>query len=114
MDSQLWIQTDQGTKKGIFALTLEPEVSVLTWGLGPSNGIFYTKFLIIFLGSVPDSFDDAMIDNDVFVLAKCLNPQYCKWKPIPTLLKNPEVINLINRATKRFYCITYITHIILL
>src|SRR5689334_1679814 len=48
-------------------MTNTPEVMILTWGFGA-------------IGSdAPSSLDTAMTSGTVFILAKCLNPNNCKF-----------------------------------
>eukprot|EP01126_Amoeba_proteus_P046751 TRINITY_DN52_c0_g2_i4.p1 TRINITY_DN52_c0_g2~~TRINITY_DN52_c0_g2_i4.p1 ORF type:complete len:439 (-),score=55.55 TRINITY_DN52_c0_g2_i4:758-2074(-) len=64
---QLWIQTDSGLRRGLYSTSFTPEVEALTWALGSVGG------------DLPASFPQALLNNTVFVLFKCLNSAVCKF-----------------------------------
>jgi hypothetical protein len=96
-NNELWIVdgTNGTINRGIYGINDLPEVEVLTWALGG------------FGKTVPASFDQAMTSATVFVFAKCLNPNNCKFNILQKALrhvahqfKKPEV-NAISADLKR-------------
>jgi len=65
--NELWLVSAEGIRRGIYGIQQVPEVSVLTWALGSVGG------------GVPDSFDDGLSNDNVFVFAKCLTATNCAW-----------------------------------
>jgi len=65
--NQLWIQTNKGTMRGLYAEQHLPEVLALTWGLGEAGA------------AVPESWGAAMKTNAVFSFGRCLNTNICQW-----------------------------------
>jgi len=66
-NNELWMVSDKGINRGIYGINDLPEVEILTWAFG---GIGLPP---------PPSFDAAMSSGTVFVFAKCLNPNNCKF-----------------------------------
>eukprot|EP01128_Nolandella_sp_AFSM9_P007383 TRINITY_DN4025_c0_g1_i1.p1 TRINITY_DN4025_c0_g1~~TRINITY_DN4025_c0_g1_i1.p1 ORF type:complete len:603 (-),score=141.31 TRINITY_DN4025_c0_g1_i1:59-1867(-) len=67
VDTEVWINTSSGVRRGIAAFAELPQVGVLTWALGSTGG------------KAPSDFNTAMNNDTVFVLARCLNPQICQF-----------------------------------
>jgi len=66
-NDELWLVTSKGKYRGIWETQVLPEVTSLTWALGPLNG------------PVPESFDDGLSKGTVFTFFKCINSQICQW-----------------------------------
>jgi len=86
--NELWLVTQDGTRRGIFGLQQLPEVEILTWAMGA------------FGQPPPTSFESGLTSGKSFVFAKCINANNCKWHVFQALaqlkLQQQKWINEIN------------------
>jgi len=73
--NELWLESDVGTRRGIFGINELPEVTVLTWGLGTYGG------------APPANFDAALQSGTTWVWAKCLSAEHCHFHIFNSLVK---------------------------